>query len=172
MQEINLQELETIATNSFSQFIQTLSSADENYFNIVPFENSWTAGQVGEHVFKFQSGIVNVSKSETIKPGRAFDEYAAFIKNMFLNFELKMNSPEFVQPGNEPVDKNSLIRNLENTAEKILHLIKTVDLKLLCKGFEFPTIGELTRYELVCFGIYHTQRHTHQLENIIAHLSQ
>lgn len=32
--------------------------------------------------------------------------------------------------------------------------------------FEIPGIGNLTIYELLNFGVFHTQRHTYQLKNI------
>ncbi|AYD46509.1 DinB family protein [Arachidicoccus soli] len=170
MQHINLQELKSNAITTFEIFIQKLRSVDEAVFNTIPFKNSWTVGQVAEHVLKFQSGVVRAFSNKKAAPNRAFDQYASIIKNMFLDFDTKMKSPEFVWPGNELIDKHSLNNKLENIAQKILNLIENEDLKLLCKGFMFPSIGELTGFELINFVIYHTQRHIAQLENIIAHL--
>lgn len=170
MPPINLQELKSNSQATFEKFIQDAHSVDETLFNTVPFKESWTTGQVAEHVLKFQTGVAIALSNVKAQPNRSFDQYAGNIKNMFLDFGTKMDAPEFVRPGNELIDKNSLIKKLENTAQKILYLIGKEDLKLLCKGFMFPSIGELTGFELVNFVIYHTQRHIYQLENIIVYL--
>lgn len=171
MQSINLKAISEEASETFNGFICTLQSVEDKKFNMIPFEGSWTAAQVGDHVQQFLNGVTKVGEQPVEQPARHYDDFIQPLRQLFLNFDIRMKSPDFVAPSNEPVDKELLIMQLKDTSGKILHLIAEEDLTLLCKGFELPTMGELTRLEWAYFGIYHTQRHTHQLQNIITHLS-
>ena len=48
-----IQEIDDV----FQQFINMISMLDNNQINQVPFENSWTAAQLFNHVTKSTSGI-------------------------------------------------------------------------------------------------------------------
>jgi hypothetical protein len=154
----------------FNEFIQLLSSVSEDRLNAIPFENSWTAAQVGDHVVKFLSGVTQIKNLPTEKTMRHCNDFTEPLKMMFLNFNIKMKAPDFVYPDKQPLRKDLLIEKLLLVTKEILHLIMKENLSLLCKGAEFPSIGELTRLEWVYSGTYHTQRHTHQLKNVIHHL--
>lgn len=159
------------ARQTFDAFNRLLSSVHAGNLNTVPFAGSWTAAQTGDHVFKFLDGVANIKDLPAAATNRYCDDFVEPLRLMFLNFDIKMKAPQFVEPGNGPIDKDILIRKLHSVSGKVLHLIQEEDLALLCRGFDFPTIGEMTRLEWVYFGIYHVQRHTRQLENIIDHLS-
>lgn len=159
------------ASRSFDRFIQLLSSVHADRFHTIPFAGSWTAAQTGDHVRKFLEGVAQAGDLPAAAAERYCDDFVEPLRLMFLNFDIKMQAPEFVQPDSRPADKDILIRKLSAASGKVLHLIQEEDLTLICKGFDFPTIGELTRLEWVYFGIWHTQRHTHQLKNMMLYLS-
>jgi hypothetical protein len=159
MKQDILQEFETTTT----AFMELLGSFDQHQINTVPYEGSWTAAQVGEHVFKSDTFILE-SLNGPVKPTeRRPDEHVAGFRRQFLDFETKLSSPDVIIPANGTHDKEALISALKATREQIARVIKTTDLTATCFN---PILGEPTRLELLTFVIVHTQRHTHQLQKI------
>jgi hypothetical protein len=48
----------------------------------------------------------------------------------------------------------------------MLSIVDNYDLTLTCLDFELPGMGNLTIYEMLHFGVFHTQSHLSQLKNI------
>lgn len=145
------------------KFLQTVSSFSEAELNKLPFKGSWTAAQVAEHVKKSNLGMINTLSSE----GGAIDRDPAArvqeLKDIFLNFEIKLQSPQFIIPAEGEYKKAPLVKDLHASIEQILELSRTVNRQ---EGIKHPIFGEITRQEILHFIVYHTQRHLRQLNNI------
>ncbi len=159
-------DLITELDNTATSLTQVVSSFEPENFNRVPFPGSWTPGQVAEHVLKSLSGIPEMIYGKTKSTQRPPNEKEEDIKSLFLNFDIKMQSPEFILPENKTYDKDRLLNALQTVFTKIKNTVQTNDLTATCLGFEFPGFGYLTAYEWARFAVYHTQRHIHQLKNI------
>jgi len=149
--------------------LHALSLFNQDNFNIVPFEGSWTAGQVAEHVYKSLNGVPQLLNGGNKPTERDPAENVPGLRKMFLDFSIKMKSPDFILPGNEPKDLAELTRQLDETLTAIIDVAQKVDLMLTLTEFQFPGGGETTRLELVNFMSVHTQRHTWQLYNMHKH---
>ena len=166
MSENITREIITGLNETTEALLQAIFLFDQIQFNKIPFEGSWTAGQVAEHVFKSESGIpalLNGRDKPTLRPA---DQNIQQIKNIFLDFTTKMKSPDFILPGDDEKDKNGLYENLKATRAKILQLAGTLDLSKTYDMFSFPGIGEMTGLEWLTFIICHSKRHTRQIKNI------
>ena len=107
----------------------TLSSFTDEQFNRVPFEGSWTAGQVAEHLFKSESNAVRVLNGNTQPTtDRKPDANEEAFRLSFLNFEIKFQSPGFVLPSDEPKNPEEFLKGFKKTREDIRKIIKTEDL--------------------------------------------
>jgi hypothetical protein len=147
--------------------VKILSAFSQQQLNVVPFAGSWTAAQVADHIYKFQSGIPQLMNGETRATKRKPDEHEPALKAMFLDFTIKMQAPEFVVPTNEPQQKEVLIDKINNTTKAITETMQALDLSETCLAYSLPGgFGELTRMEWGYFILYHTQRHLRQLGNI------
>ncbi|WP_397300805.1 DinB family protein [Pedobacter sp. UC225_61] len=152
--------------NTFSDLEKAISLIDQENFNTIPFPNSWTAGQVVQHIILASGGFAEILNA-TVKPSdRAADELIPRIKTDFLNFGIKMKSPDFILPDDKTYTKDELLNTIQGIKTSISKEIETLDLTQLCLAFELPVYGFLTRLEAIYFVIYHTQRHVHQLNNI------
>jgi hypothetical protein len=149
-----------------SDLLSTISSFSQDDFNKIPFEGSWTAGQVSEHLFKANSGTVETLNGNTKPTDRDPAKNEKILREIFLDFSTKMKSPEFILPSDQPKDKESMVKNFEDVMNNHKTFAENEDLSLTCTDFALPNMGELTRYEWICFVIVHTKRHTHQLKNI------
>jgi hypothetical protein len=166
-----------VATNSKTQLSDTfnevtdelvglLASLGHEQINKVPFEGSWTAGQLARHIIKSDEGFATMLHGPDKDTDRKPDEKVAQIRTMFLNFNIKMKSPEFVRPEIIDYDKEVVLQSLKKAQASITDAVQTKDLAKTCTAFEVPTIGALTRLEAINFVIYHTKRHVHQLTKI------
>lgn len=153
-------------TETFEQLYKILSSLSETELNTVPYEGSWTAGQVLQHLILASSGYPEMCSGPTEKTTREPDEKVKDIAALFLNFTIKMQAPEFIIPLDKKYNKNSLTLSLQKIEEELLHVSKTYDLTLTCLNSEIPTFGKFTIYEWINFSLIHIQRHIKQLNTI------
>lgn len=146
--------------------LKALTSLTEEQLNFCP-KKGWSAGQIGEHILKSYASVqtLNGNTEQTLRP---FDQKLEPIKTLFLDTSIKMDSPTAILPSQEKIIKKDLIKGLEDRIEQLKKVIQNKDLALTCTDFSIPEYGEFTRFEWVWFNIYHTQRHLHQLEKIIA----
>ncbi len=138
---------------------------DEN-INTIPFEGSWTGGQVAEHVLKSASAVAGALNGPTEPADRDPAQHIPLFEQIFLDFNHKLKSPDFILPSDEPKDRKKMLNALNEAFSDIEEAASPGDLDLICTAFEMPTIGRLSRKELISFTIVHTQRHIHQLKNI------
>ncbi|ANH82103.1 hypothetical protein A8C56_14975 [Niabella ginsenosidivorans] len=153
----------TLAANAF---IFLLENVPQDRYNEIPFEGSWTPGQVADHVIKFLSGIVYVQQQPQVVTERPVDQYEPVLKEIFLDFGKKFNAPPNAVPGNGPFDRQHQVAQIKKRVQEIIENITGDRLEKLYTGVPFPTLAEFTGLEWICFGTYHLRRHTHQLEHI------
>ena len=67
--------------------------------------------------------------------------------------------------------KDTLVQKIKEIRNHLKNIAETSDLTTLCVDMEFPSFGQLTRYEWLRFILFHTQRHTRQIVNIGKHLA-
>ncbi len=150
--------------------LETLNLFTPEEFNKLPFEGSWTAGQVAEHMLKSEPIIVSSLKGASEATQRDALQHIAMIERVFLDFNIRLQSPEFIIPSDKPKDKNKLIKNFEESRKELKHALDTLNLNRSFIEFDFPTVGYLTGWESICFINCHTKRHIHQMKNIFQKL--
>jgi hypothetical protein len=155
-------------TSTYRELLHLLSAFSQEQLNTVPFEGSWTAAQVGQHLLK--GTIADAVDGPGVPTHRAPDEKEAIIEGIFLDFTTKLQSPDFVFPEAKEYDKQRLLHAMEATVSRTEKAIQTQDLSMTYAEFDFPQIGPLTRLEWVCFGVAHAKRHIRQLKNIYRHV--
>ncbi|RCH55200.1 hypothetical protein DJ568_08415 [Mucilaginibacter hurinus] len=167
--QIEAAPLIAVFDSTMDDLINLLSTFSDNEVNIIPYEGSWTPGQMAAHVHKVTTGFIDMLNGPVKDTHRQTDEYAAQIKEDFLNYSIHMESPEFVLPDIKDYDRGGLITSLINAREDLSALVKSVDLSKTCTSFK-PGPEYLTRYEALTFVTYHNQRHIWQLNRMAAAL--
>jgi predicted transcriptional regulator YdeE/uncharacterized damage-inducible protein DinB len=154
------------------ELVQMISHLTDEQLNTIPFEGSWTAGQVAAHLIKVNEGFAQLLQGPAKETLRPADEMVTTIKRDFLDFTIKMIAPDFVVPENRTYKKEALLNSFEEIETAIKKLIQTSDLTETCLLFELPVYGYVTRLEAVYFVIYHALRHIKQLKNITLKLGK
>ena len=158
--------IETLAVPVFEELINLINSFTDENFNKIPFEGSWTAGQVARHVKLSAGNISNVLNGGTETTDRDPENKVAQIRDIFMDFSNKMQSPSFIIPEYKHYKIEAFTSFFENLRHEITAAIDNLDLSETCLDLELPGIGKLTRIEWISFVIFHTQRHIHQMRNI------
>jgi hypothetical protein len=153
-----------------NELLKVLNAFSDGVINTVPFEGSWTPGQVAEHILISASGVSSALKGDAKPSYRDPELHIKLLGDAFLNFDVKMRSPDFVLPTEKKKDKQDLISSLTATFDELVKAAGSDDLDQICVTFEMPTLGTLSKKELLYFVLVHTQRHIHQLKNIAKHL--
>ena len=151
---------------TLTELLEVISTFDQGQINLIPIKGSWTAGQVAEHLVLSIAAFVNLMKGPDKKTERPPDEKEEGIKKTFLDFSIKLKSPNFIVPEEKYYQKEELQQILKSLKGELDKIIDTADLEKTCTAFEIPVIGHLTRLEGAFFVRYHTQRHIRQLRNI------
>jgi PhnB protein len=146
-----------------SEFLQIVSSFNEIEINSMAFEGSWTAAQVADHVRKSNNGIAQALQMKGRRGERSADQRVAELEAVFLNFDKKLSSPKFILPAQKTYDRLVLIERLERSIERIRQERGNAD---LAEIIDLSTLGTISKWELLHFVVFHTQRHIHQLKNI------
>ncbi|HMI77621.1 MAG TPA: DinB family protein, partial [Ferruginibacter sp.] len=133
-----------------------MSPLDENKVNTIPYKDSWTAGQLFNHVTKSINGMAKSMVKESAPAGRDPGERIAGLRKAFLGFSSKMKSPDFIIPGKGPYEKQAAIDELRSSFELLKENTNKANLNELLQGLP---LGEITKLELLHFVLYHTQRH-------------
>jgi uncharacterized damage-inducible protein DinB len=150
--------------------LQVLGEFNNEQFNRLPFEGSWTAGQVADHLFRAERGAPALMTGNTHQTTRNPEQFVKPLDDAFLDFSTKMKSPDFILPSDGPHDQVEYYNKFEAIRKNILELAAKLDLTETCTEFDMPKLGHMTRYELLRFTVAHSTRHIRQLKNIHRHV--
>jgi hypothetical protein len=159
----NTKELFQSLEDTTSEFLELVSSFDEQEINTKAGHGGWTPAQIAEHVTRSNDNITKEMSKEGKICEREPDLGVERIKSIFLNFEKKLNSPEFILPTKEMYGQELVIQELKTSIDRLMDVAKREDPFQIIHHAIF---GDVTRLETLYFVVYHTQRHIHQLKNI------
>jgi hypothetical protein len=162
----NNHSIATALATTFSDLKKSSLRFTNAQFNQKPTVDAWSPAMVLQHLILAGKGFDGLLLGNTKPTEGAPDQKVEPIKNIFLNFEAKYKSPEFIEPNHQIYERESQMVQLQQIADDVLAILPNLNLSETCLDFEFPGMGYLTRLELISFLIYHTQRHTHQLSEL------
>jgi DinB superfamily len=147
---------------------QMILPLSEEQMNTIPFKDSWTAAQLATHVRKSNKAMAQAMEMK----GKSAERNPVFrvkeLKDTFLNYSVKFKSPAFIVPADERYEKKVVIGSLKKSNEYLkTNAVKADPNEMIDLPAAF---GEITKLELLHFVVYHTQRHIHQLKNILQYI--
>lgn len=161
----------TELSKAMKETIALLDSAPESTINKIPFKGSWTAAQTAQHLIKAGRGMPEIFKNPAPKAKRQPDEKVGEWKEIMLDPDSKMESPEFIVPEDRQYNKEKLINDTESIRKQTLEILKTADMDEIPDMEEGNPLKGSTKLELLYFVIFHTQRHNRQMRKILETLN-
>lgn len=124
-------------------------------------DGGWTVGEIANHIVKGTQADFGATK----KTERPYDQNAAAIRDLFLDFKMKFPSAPFLQPNSKEYSTEELFSSLDNSKERISRMIEQEDLTETCVDIQLPVWGYLTKYEWLVLIENHIIRHTKQVKD-------
>jgi DinB family protein len=165
--QIDKQDIARQVRRTGSSMLEAFAAFDEHQVNTPPADGGWTAGQVVEHLL-LSAGLLDVITGRTATAGREPDEKLDAIRDLFLDYTVRLQSPEGIRPTAGPYEKREMLEKLKLVWVRQGEAVRLLDLSKVCLDFEFPVFGHLTRLEWIMFYVYHSQRHLRQLQRLFA----
>lgn len=166
---IDTKKIQRQLEEATSSFVRNVNAFSSDAINIKPTTNEWSAAQVADHVTKSNASISKALQLKGQRTNRQPDERVEELKNIFLDFETKLKAPSFILPEEDIFSKKTTVATLEHSISKLMQLVSVEDISVI---INHPAFGDITKLEIIHFVIYHTQRHTHQLQNIFRALEK
>ncbi len=160
---VNKADLLNEIDDTVSELVEVMTSLDEDEVNMIPYKDGWTAGQLFQHITKSTERLSGAMEKEGVAADRDPFEQVNDLKKTFLDFSAKMKSPGFVVPEDDTYVKIDAIKKMGGAFQRLKESIKDKDLSVVVKG---SSLGDATKWELLHFVLYHTQRHLHQMKKI------
>ena len=151
---------------TLTDFSKVISELNEKQINQVPFEGSWTAGEVAGHLLRSLKNSSVLLQRNTEASNRAPDEKEEQVIKYFSDTSKKMKNPEFTAPEKNHYTKEEIIDGFKKIEKELTEAVESLDLSMICKSFELPGFGAFTRHEWLTFYLTHVQRHTGQVKRI------
>jgi hypothetical protein len=162
-QTSTIEELVAALGEAVAEITSLMESLTDEQINKVPYEDSWTAGQLLRHVSKSMAHMPETMNADGQKADREITQRVPELKSIFLDFSNKFQSPDFIKPEPGPYSKQDSIDELNEVFRNMKMSVEGVDLETVIEGLP---MGPVTKLELVHFLVYHTQRHLHQMNKI------
>ena len=160
---MNKDELLTAIDVTKTRVLDLFAGIDENKINSIPYADSWTAGELLQHIRKSIHGMSDALQKDSKPAERDPRERIAELKKSFLDFSIKMKSPDFIYPEKGPYDKQESTINFKEAFEALNKAAENAQLTDVVEGLPF---GPVTKQELLHFVLFHTQRHLVQMTKI------
>lgn len=157
---VNKSYLKAMYQQLCNEYIALLQSLSDDQININPSSGGWSVGQVISHITKANQSSFLGEKGEVCS--RDIGEKLAELELTFLDFDVKMKSPDFILPDLKTFSKVESIQKISKCFEA---LIEALDDSKMDEILNSP-LGVLTKWEIANFMIFHSKRHLHQLKNI------
>ncbi|MEJ0081982.1 MAG: DinB family protein [Puia sp.] len=162
-------ELLASSDKSISGMLDLMSALDNEEVNNVPYKDSWTPAMLFRHVSKSLNAMSDAMRMDSKPAERDPGEKIPGLKKAFLDFSVKMKSPDFIVPENGPFEKQSISEELKNSFRQLKESSENADLTDLVVGLP---LGPITKLEILHFVMYHSQRHLHQMKKICKALQE
>lgn len=159
-------QLKTLLLDAIKSFVESVYEFNESLFNLMPFEGSWSAAEVGSHVYKSTAFIHEIANGEVTAVNRDPEQFIVPLKQMMEDMNAKGKSATVLLPESRVISRTDIRTDITQIEQLLLKDVQELDLTKLCTAMEFPVIGYLTRFELISFAAFHITRHTMQLQNI------
>lgn len=166
--DIDKSQIQEKIDHTFDQYINQVERVENDRIGKSPSTDSWSAGQVCDHILKVCISTMRLLRGEGKPVDRDPAAKVEYIGKEFANVEKQFQAFGPIRPDEKPPNRRRIISGL-NSVRKRFHeyLADDPDLTLLCTQFTHPLFGEMTRLEWLYFIIYHNERHLGQLRRTI-----
>ncbi|MCM3160953.1 DinB family protein [Metabacillus litoralis] len=151
--------------NTRQEILHTVEDIPEHLFNERENEQTWSVGQVLEHLHKTEVEITKAIKYMLTLPEQ--EPLPDQPLKLTLDRSIKRMAPAAITPA-IVVNKNDILHALSQSRNQLLQLIDSIppEQDLTTRGFKHPVFPILSIKQWIEFVGYHEQRHLAQIFEI------
>jgi len=161
---------ETIITDSqhnISFLKDSLTDVTEDLYKRHPEEGKWSIQQILEHLSVTEKGVLFMGQGQTTETDRDPSIIIHKVRDFLGDHTNKRPAPAPVIPPGEDKSMAEFLSIIEDTRAAFIEQAKEKGWHEILDAFPHPLTGAMTRLEWMYFHIYHTERHLHQIKQII-----
>lgn len=150
--------------NTRQHLISEIVDMDSNLVNFKPNLNSWSIGQVCQHLC-----LTEVSFSKAVSLGLGKEDTLIEIKpiDIILDRNSKFEAPDIAKPNEEYFNSGVLIEKLNESRRNLMIVLDIDDpSKFVRKSYNHPFFKELLLSQWIELLGLHEQRHIKQIRDI------
>ena len=152
--------------NNTRALIAILSQYDIASFNHKADEDSWSPGELAEHILLLDKRINTLLSGTTAPSNRDPLEKEGLFRTIMDDTTSKIKAPSFLIPSTGQKQPEELIASILAERKKILQVVNEKELSVLLPEVPHRFFGEMTMAEWVSFLIEHTNRHLRQFKAV------
>ncbi len=165
-----MREMESIVeilTETRRKLLKELNFLSFEELNASPGGHTWSVSQVCHHLYLAEKSFAKAIRFG-VKQNSLDKIEPKPIQNYLTDRAKKVNAPDFVNPGEEPLEIQLIIQLLHESRAFLLDtLSKIEDYSVLeKKSFKHPLFGELPLHQWIEVVYLHEQRHIEQIKEI------
>lgn len=150
-----------------TELLNLLRSFDEKSLNHKPGQGRWSMAQVADHIRLSNISITRALLLQGQPVDRDPAERISELKSIFLDFNQQYEAPAFIVPTKDIYNPALLLNEFQASVEEIMKRMYEDELSEL---INHPAFGNISKFEVLHFVLFHTQRHLKQVKGIIASL--
>lgn len=161
---------ETIITdsqNNISFLRGSLTTVTDAIYKIHPEEGKWSIQQILEHLSVTEKGVLFMGQGQTTETDRDPSIIIHKVRDFLSDYTNKRSAPVPVRPPGEDKPMSEFLDIIEQSRSAFIEQAETHGWHKTLDAFPHPLSGVMTRLEWLYFHIYHTERHLHQIKQII-----
>ncbi len=151
---------------STTRLLRAINRFSSRSFNETLPDGHWSPGQIAEHLLLTDIFISRILQRDLEFAGRKTDEKVMLIKDVFEDGKQILDAPEFTIPSDMLKDPVTMQEKISRERHFIIQYLNTIEEDSICSGYSHPDFGKLTVTEWSWYLVYHTMRHTLQLEKM------
>ncbi len=159
--------------NTQKELLKAVKGLSEEQLNFKMTPESWSIAECVEHIAISENnifGIVQMTLQNEPNPeGRADLQLAdEQVLGIITNREQKVKTRKEFEPTNQFGSYEGSLNEFKNKRKSNISFVKSTSEDLRNRYFEFP-FGKVDAFQVILFMSGHTQRHTDQIKEILAH---
>lgn len=154
-----------------NDLVNEIATLNHDEFNHRPVMSMWSIAQVCHHLILVEEATIKAI-SWGLKKGKSTQTDRKKVKEILLDRTKKIKAPKIVDPGEQPFDVQQMINLLNDSRNKLLSFLHTIDDKSILKekSMNHPALGDLPLDQWVEQIYLHEKRHIEQIKEIKLHL--
>ncbi len=147
------------------ELLNSVDTLTDEQLNTRISEDSWTIGQVLEHLYLMETVIIEAMTAALNGPEVVGAEDKPI--ELAVNRSVKVKAPDSVTPSEDNKTLHELLQKLAFSRQELLDFVNSADPEeLKRRSCPHPVFGRLSLSQWIPFIGYHEKRHLEQIEEI------